>query len=124
MKVFDTILDTVGGTPLVELHNIERKYNLKARILAKVESFNPGGSVKDRIAKAMIEEAERSRQYEKFVKDRLAGYQAWKNTLEAEQKLYNEISSSVDKEYFENYNNQIDLLRAFGNQKYQQLKNI
>ena len=59
MKVFDTILDTVGGTPLVELHNIERKYNLKARILAKVESFNPGGSVKDRIAKAMIEEAER-----------------------------------------------------------------
>ena len=58
MKIYNRIIDTVGGTPLVELHNIEKKYNLKARILAKVESFNPAGSVKDRIAKAMIEEAE------------------------------------------------------------------
>ena len=59
MKVYNRIIDTIGGTPLVELHNIEKKYQLKARILAKVESFNPGGSVKDRIAKAMIEEAEK-----------------------------------------------------------------
>ena len=59
MKVYDRIIDTIGGTPLVELHNLEKKYNLKARLLAKVEFFNPGGSVKDRIAKAMIEEAER-----------------------------------------------------------------
>ena len=59
MKIYDKIIDTVGGTPLVELHNLEKKYNLKAKILAKVESFNPAGSVKDRIAKAMIEEAEK-----------------------------------------------------------------
>ena len=59
MKIYSNILDTVGGTPLVELVNIEKKYNLKAKILAKVESFNPAGSVKDRIAKAMIEDAEK-----------------------------------------------------------------
>lgn len=58
MKIYDKILDTVGHTPLVELHNIEKKFDLHARLLAKVESFNPAGSVKDRIAKAMIEDAE------------------------------------------------------------------
>ena len=46
-------------TPMVELTNLEKKYNLKAKIIAKVERFNPGGSVKDRIAKAMIEKAEK-----------------------------------------------------------------
>ncbi len=59
MKVYERIVDTIGNTPVVELKNIEKKYNLKARIFAKVESFNPGGSVKDRIAKAMIEKAEK-----------------------------------------------------------------
>lgn len=59
MKVYDKIIDTIGNTPLVELSNLERKYNLKAKIIAKVEYFNPGGSVKDRIAKAMIEKAEK-----------------------------------------------------------------
>ncbi len=59
MKVYNRIIDTIGGTPLVELKNLEKKFNLKARLLAKVEFFNPSGSVKDRIAKAMIEEAER-----------------------------------------------------------------
>ena len=58
MKVYERIIDTIGGTPLVELKRIEEKFNLKARIVAKVESFNPAGSVKDRIAKAMIEDAE------------------------------------------------------------------
>ena len=59
MKFYQKILDTIGNTPLVELSNLESKYNLKARIIAKVEYFNPGGSVKDRIAKAMIEKAEK-----------------------------------------------------------------
>ena len=59
MKVYSKIIDTIGKTPLVELTNIEKKYNLKAKIIAKVEYFNPGGSVKDRIAKAMIEKAEK-----------------------------------------------------------------
>ena len=59
MKVYSKIIDTIGKTPLVELTNLEKKYNLKAKIIAKVEYFNPGGSVKDRIAKAMIEKAEK-----------------------------------------------------------------
>ena len=52
MKVYERIVDTIGNTPLVELKNIEEKYNLKAKIIAKVESFNPAGSVKDRIARS------------------------------------------------------------------------
>ena len=59
MKIYGKIIDTIGGTPLVELKNLEKEFNLKARLVAKVESFNPGGSVKDRIAKAIIEDAEK-----------------------------------------------------------------
>ena len=58
-KVYDSILDLVGKTPLVELKRIEEKEGLQAKLIAKVESFNPAGSVKDRIAKAMIEDAEK-----------------------------------------------------------------
>ena len=58
MKIYESITDTIGVTPLVEFKNIEKKFNLKAKIIAKVEFFNPGGSVKDRIAKAMLDEAE------------------------------------------------------------------
>ena len=57
-KVYDSILDLVGKAPLVELKRIEEKEGLQAKLIAKVESFNPAGSVKDRIAKAMIEDAE------------------------------------------------------------------
>ena len=59
MKIYERILDTIGNTPLVELKNLEKEFNLKARLVAKVESFSPGGSVKDRIAFAMIEDAEK-----------------------------------------------------------------
>ena len=51
------VTDLVGKTPLLELSNLEKKYNLKTRLLAKLEYFNPAGSVKDRIAKAMIDDA-------------------------------------------------------------------
>jgi cysteine synthase len=54
-----SILDLVGGTPLVELHRLAEQQGIEARILAKLEFFNPAGSVKDRIAKFMIEQAER-----------------------------------------------------------------
>ena len=57
MKVYGSIIETVGHTPLVELKNIEKEYKLEAKIIAKVESFNPAGSVKDRVAKAMILDA-------------------------------------------------------------------
>ena len=48
----------IGRTPLLELTHIEKKFGLNARILAKLEYFNPGGSVKDRVALAMIDDAE------------------------------------------------------------------
>lgn len=57
--IYKSALETIGNTPLVELHNIERKYNLQAKILAKLEFFNPAGSAKDRIAREMIEDAEK-----------------------------------------------------------------
>lgn len=57
--IYTSALETIGNTPLVELHNIERKYNLQAKILAKLEFFNPAGSAKDRIAREMIEDAEK-----------------------------------------------------------------
>ena len=57
-KVYDSILDLVGKTPLVELTNVEKANDLDAHILVKLEYLNPAGSVKDRIAKAMIEDAE------------------------------------------------------------------
>lgn len=60
MGIRQSITDFVGGTPLLEPVNYNRKHGLKARLLAKLEYFNPAGSVKDRIAKAIIEEAERS----------------------------------------------------------------
>ncbi len=58
MKTYKSVLDLVGGTPLVELTNYEKDNKLEATILGKVEYFNPAGSVKDRIAKAMIDDAE------------------------------------------------------------------
>ena len=58
MKIYHTAADLVGRTPLLELGRIEKSYGLEAVLLAKLEYLNPAGSVKDRIAKAMIEDAE------------------------------------------------------------------
>lgn len=57
-KIYQGTLGLIGKTPLVELGNVEKALGLEARILAKLEYFNPAGSVKDRVAKAMIEDAE------------------------------------------------------------------
>lgn len=57
-KIYQGALELIGNTPLVEVVNIEKNHNLKAKVLVKLEYFNPSGSVKDRIAKAMIEDAE------------------------------------------------------------------
>jgi len=59
-NIYTSIDQLIGKTPLLELTHIEDKFSLKAKILAKLEFFNPAGSVKDRAAKTMIEEAERS----------------------------------------------------------------
>ena len=57
-NIFTSADQLIGKTPLLELTHIEKEFNLKAKILAKLEYFNPAGSVKDRIAKAMIDDAE------------------------------------------------------------------
>ena len=58
-NIYKGTLGLIGNTPLVEVANIEKELGLKARVLVKLEYFNPAGSVKDRIAKAMIEDAEK-----------------------------------------------------------------
>ena len=58
-KIYSSADELIGKTPLMELKRIEEKFGLKAKIFAKLEYFNPAGSVKDRIAKAMIEDAEK-----------------------------------------------------------------
>ena len=59
-KIFKSADQIIGGTPLLELSGIEKEYGLKARLLAKLEYFNPAGSVKDRVAKVMLDEAEKA----------------------------------------------------------------
>lgn len=58
-KVYGDVTELIGRTPLLEVGNIEKELDLKARVLVKLEYFNPAGSVKDRVAKAMIENAEK-----------------------------------------------------------------
>ena len=59
-KIYTSIDQLIGHTPLLELSRLEKQFNLKAKVFAKLEYFNPAGSVKDRIAKAMIDDAEKS----------------------------------------------------------------
>ena len=58
-RIYDSVDQLIGNTPLVRLHRIEKAHGLQAKLLAKLEYFNPAGSVKDRIAKAMIDQAEK-----------------------------------------------------------------
>lgn len=59
-KIYSSLTQLIGSTPLLEVKNIEQAEGLQARLLVKLESFNPGGSVKDRVALSMIEDAEKS----------------------------------------------------------------
>ena len=59
-KIYNNVLDLVGGTPIMELHNYMKNFDINGRILAKLEYFNPAGSAKDRVAKQMISDAESS----------------------------------------------------------------
>lgn len=59
MTIYNNVIDLIGKTPLIELQNIEKEYNLEAKLVAKVEFFNPAGSAKDRVALRMIEDAEK-----------------------------------------------------------------
>ena len=57
-RIYTSVDQLIGGTPLLELKNIENELGLKAKILANLEYVNPGGSVKDRVGKMMIDDAE------------------------------------------------------------------
>ena len=57
MTIYTSVSELIGNTPLLELVNYERAHHLNARIVGKVESFNPAGSIKDRVAKAMLDDA-------------------------------------------------------------------
>ena len=59
-KIYNSVLDLVGGTPIMELHNYMKNFDINGRILAKLEYFNPAGSAKDRVEKQMITDAEAS----------------------------------------------------------------
>lgn len=59
-KIYKSIEELIGRTPLVELSNLEQKLELQAKLIAKVEALNPGGSAKDRVAKRMVEDAEKA----------------------------------------------------------------
>ena len=59
-NIYKSLTDLIGGTPLLELTNYEKENDLQAKVLAKLEYFNPAGSVKDRVAKAIIDKAEKS----------------------------------------------------------------
>ena len=59
-KIYKSVEELIGRTPLMELSNLEQKLELKAKLIAKVEALNPGGSAKDRVAKRMVEDAEKA----------------------------------------------------------------
>ena len=59
MKIYNSIENLIGNTPLVRLNKIEKEYGLNCTLLSKLESFNPAGSAKDRIAKFLIDSAEK-----------------------------------------------------------------
>ena len=65
MKVFSSVLDLIGNTPTLRLSNIEKEFGLKAKLYAKLESYNPAGSVKDRVALNIVNDLERSGQLKK-----------------------------------------------------------
>ncbi len=60
MKIYENIAELIGSTPLLELKNYEKENGLSAKLLAKLEYFNPAGSIKDRVAKAMLDDAEKN----------------------------------------------------------------
>lgn len=109
---FNNILDTIGQTPLIKLDRLPKSEGIEATLLAKVEAFNPGGSVKDRIAIAMIEEAEKSGQLNPggTIIEATSGNTGLGLALVAAVKGYRCIFTINDKQSRE----KIDMLKAFG----------
>tara|TARA_B100000945_G_C20419064_1_gene616769 strand:- start:491 stop:1468 length:978 start_codon:yes stop_codon:yes gene_type:complete len=110
MKYSENILETIGNTPLIRLNNIVK--NIKPMVLAKVESFNPGNSVKDRMALKMIEDAEDEGKLKKggTIIEGTSGNTGMGLALAAIVKGYNLICVSNDKQSKEKF----DVLKAVG----------
>jgi cystathionine beta-synthase len=110
MKYANSVLDLIGNTPLVKLNNVTE--GIKATILAKVEYFNPGGSIKDRIAVKMIEEAEKNGTLKPggTIVEPTSGNTGVGLALVAQQKGYKSIFVTPDKVGQEKR----DVLRAYG----------
>jgi len=110
VQVSDHVIDLVGGTPLVRLHKVTE--GLSAQVLAKVEYFNPGGSVKDRIALAMVEAAERSGALQPggTIVEPTSGNTGVGLALVAQKKGYDCVFVCPDKVA----RDKIDVLRAYG----------
>ena len=109
-KILDSILETIGNTPLIRLHSVTR--GIQADLLAKVEYFNPGGSVKDRIAMGIIEEAEQSGRLKPggTIVESTSGNTGVGLAIVAALKGYKTIFGMPDKMSQE----KVQLLRAYG----------
>jgi cystathionine beta-synthase len=110
-KICDTILDAIGDTPMVRLHRIP-KGRVKADVLAKIETFNPGNSIKDRMAVKMIEDAERAGRLKPggTIIEGTSGNTGMGLAIAAVVKGYKCIFTTTDKQSKE----KVDALRAFG----------
>lgn len=111
-KIYNNALELIGNTPLVRLEKIEKRFDLKATLLAKVEMFNPAGSVKDRIALSMIENAEQQGLLVKggTIIEATSGNTGIGLALVAAVKGYNVIITLPDTMSIERRN----LLKAYG----------
>ena len=110
-KIADTILDTIGHTPLVRINRITKGV-VKATVLAKIETFNPGNSIKDRMAVKMIEDAERAGLLKPggTIIEGTSGNTGMGLAIAAVVKGYKCIFTTTDKQSKE----KIDALKAFG----------
>ena len=110
--LYENILQTVGNTPLIKLNNLKKALNLKVNIYAKIEKFNPAGSVKDRVALSIIENAEKNCLIKKggTIIEATSGNTGIGLAMVCKQKGYNLILTMPDTMSQE----RIKLLKAYG----------
>lgn len=115
-KIYNNILETIGNTPLIKLNKIPQSFDIQAQVLAKVEFFNPGNSIKDRMALKMIEAAEASGKLKPggTIIECTSGNTGMGLALAAIVRGYKCIFTTTDKQSKE----KVDILRAVGAQVY------
>ena len=105
--VYKKLTSLIGNTPLLELSKIEKEENLKAKVLVKLEYFNPGGSVKDRVALAMVEAAERSGALRPggTIIEPTSGNTGMLGCIAKAKELHEQIPNSIIPQQFDNPSN-------------------